>query len=172
MLPARPAMLIGYARVSTRRQRLDLQHRALEAAKCDLMISECRSGGGGIGTGLETAIGACGKGDRLVVWKLDRLGRNFMELMGVIERLRGRGAGLKVLTGAASAIDINAAEGQALFAIYAAIAALELDMNRQRAASGRQASPHRRVAAGSGGTVRKRSGRLRASLLQAFNRGA
>ena len=112
-------MLIGYARVSTRRQRLDLQHRALEAARCDLIISEWRSGDSGIGHGLGAAMECCGAGDLLVVWKLDRLGRNVMELMGVIERLRRRGAGLKVLTGAASAIDINAAEGQALFAIYA-----------------------------------------------------
>ena len=87
-------MLIGYARVSTRRQRLNLQHKALEAAKCDLMISEWLSGGGGIGQGLTAAINACGKGDLLVVWKLDRLGRNLAELMCVIKRLRGRGAGL------------------------------------------------------------------------------
>ena len=60
-------MLIGYARVSTRRQRLNLQHKALEAAKCDLMISEWLSGGGGIGQGLTAAINACGKGDLLVV---------------------------------------------------------------------------------------------------------
>lgn len=94
VLPARPAMLIGYARVSTRRQRLDLQHRALEAARCDLIISEWRSGDSGIGHGLGAAMECCGAGDLLVVWKLDRLGRNVMELMGVIERLRRRGAGL------------------------------------------------------------------------------
>jgi DNA invertase Pin-like site-specific DNA recombinase len=87
-------MLIGYARVSTRRQRLDLQHRALEAARCDLIISEWRSGDSGIGHGLGAAMECCGAGDLLVVWKLDRLGRNVMELMGVIERLRRRGAGL------------------------------------------------------------------------------
>ena len=133
-------MLIGYARVSTRRQRLDLQHEALEAARCDLIVSERLSGGSAIGRGLNTAIDLCGAGDRLVVWKLDRLGRNIMELMGVIERLRGRGAGLKVLTGGASAIDIRAAEGEALFAMYTAIAPLELDMNRQRTACGRNAS--------------------------------
>lgn len=133
-------MLIGYARVSTRRQRLDLQLRALEIARCDLVIAERLSGGSAIGRGLATAIEACAAGDMLVVWKLDRLGRNLMELMGVIERLRGRSAGLKILTGAASAIDINAAEGEALFAIYAAFAALELDLNRQRTTSGRDAA--------------------------------
>jgi hypothetical protein len=113
----------------------------------------------------------CGAGDLLVVWKLDRLGRNVMELMGVIERLRRRGAGLKVLTGAASAIDINAAEGQALFAIYAAIAAMELDMNRQRTASGRRAAPQRREIARSGSTEGKRSARRTAHpcLRLAFN---
>jgi DNA invertase Pin-like site-specific DNA recombinase len=164
-------MLIGYARVSTRRQRLDLQHRALEAARCDLIISEWRSGDSGIGHGLGAAMECCGAGDLLVVWKLDRLGRNVMELMGVIERLRRRGAGLKVLTGAASAIDINAAEGQALFAIYAAIAAMELDMNRQRTASGRRAAPQRREIARSGSTEGKRSARRTAHpcLRLAFN---
>lgn len=160
-------MLIGYARVSTRRQRLDLQHKALEAAKCDLMILERRSGSGGIGPGLDMAIAACGKGDLLVVWKLDRLGRNLVEMMGVAERLRQCGAGLKVLTGAASAIDINAAEGEALFAVYAAFAALELDMNRQRTSSGLQASSRRR-----GRTAQTRSAHTRASLRRVFNGGA
>jgi DNA invertase Pin-like site-specific DNA recombinase len=98
------------------------------------------SGGRAIGPGLELAIEACSPGDLLVVWKLDRLGRSPMELMGVVERLRRRGAGLKVLTGAASAIDINVMEGAALFAIYAAFAALELEMNRQRTAAGHEAS--------------------------------
>ncbi len=170
MPPVRRFLLIGYARVSTRRQRLDLQLKALEAAKCDLIISERVSGGGVTGKGLDTAIGASGRGDLLVVWKLDRLGRNLVELMGVVERLRRRGAGLKVLTGAASAIDINAAEGEALFAVYAAFAALELDLNRQRSASGRQAAPRRRGAPGNGKRMEKRSAPARPSLRVAFNR--
>jgi DNA invertase Pin-like site-specific DNA recombinase len=163
-------MLIGYARVSTRRQRLDLQHKALEAARCDLIVSERLSGGSAIGRGLDTVIDLCGAGDRLVVWKLDRLGRNIVELMGVIERLRGRGAGLQVLTGAAAAIDINAAEGQALFAIYAAIAALELDMNRQRTACGRNASKIAQSRRASSPRTRTRGSAHTASLRCAFNK--
>jgi DNA invertase Pin-like site-specific DNA recombinase len=150
------------ARLSTRRQRLDLQHKALEAAKCGLVLSERLSGGSPIGPGLELAIEACSPGDLLVVWKLDRLGRSPMELMGVVERLRRRGAGLKVLTGAASAIDINAMEGAALFAIYAAFAALELEMNRQRTTAGREASVREEL--GREGSGRGRSRRRRCNI--------
>lgn len=168
-------MLIGYARVSTRRQRLDLQHKALEAAKCSLILSERLSGGNAIGPGLELALEACAAGDLLVVWKLDRLGRSPMELMDVVERLRRRGAGLKVLTGAASAIDINVVEGAALFAIYAAFAALELEMNRQRTTAGREASMREelgREGLGREGSGRGRSRRRRCNIPATQETGA
>lgn len=128
-------MLIGYARVSTRRQKLDLQLKALEAAGCDLVISE-RLSGVSLGRGLLAAIGSCRRGDRMVVWKLDRLGRNMRELLAVLEVMRSRGIKLRVLTGAASSIDIGQAEGPSLYAAYAAFAELELTMNRERTLAG------------------------------------
>lgn len=137
-------MLIGYARVSTKRQRLDLQLKALEAAKCNMVVSEWLSGGAGIGKGLLAAIGSCRRGDTLVVWKLDRVSRNLLELMAVMDALRKRGVCLKVLTGAAAAIDINDAEGPALYTIYAAVAELERSMNRERTLAGIGTMPKRR----------------------------
>lgn len=128
-------MLVGYARVSTKKQRLDLQLKALEAAGCDLVVSE-RLSGITLGRGLLAAIGSCRRGDVLVVWKLDRLGRNMRELLAVLDVLRSRGIGLRVLTGAASSIDIGQADGPSLYAAYAAFAELELTMNRERTLAG------------------------------------
>jgi len=128
-------MLIGYARVSTKRQKLDLQRQALEAAGCELVIQEQRSGRQ-FGRGLLAAIGSCHRGDRLVVWKLDRLGRTIRELCAVLDLLRLRGIGLQVLTGAASAIDLGNAEGLALYTAYAAFAELELAMSHERTLAG------------------------------------
>ncbi|WP_181832815.1 recombinase family protein [Bosea caraganae] len=130
--------LIGYARVSTKRQKLDLQLKALEAAGCDLVVSE-RLSGVSLGRGLLAAIGSCRRGDLLVVWKLDRLGRNMRELLAVLDVLKSRGIGLQVLTGAASSIDIGQAEGPSLYAAYAAFAEFELTMNRERTLAGIEA---------------------------------
>lgn len=161
-------MLIGYARVSTKRQRLDLQLSALRAAKCDIVISE-RLSGDGIGRGLLSAIATCRKDDVLVVWKLDRLSRNVMDLMGLANTLRNRGIQLKILTGAASVIDIKGTEGQALYAIYAAFAELERDMNRERTIAGIRTKPTRR----SGKSISDEPGggcTVRQPLRSAFNR--
>ncbi|MEQ1953651.1 recombinase family protein [Mesorhizobium sp. CN2-181] len=168
-------MLIGYARVSTRRQRLDLQQKALEAAKCDMVISEWLSGAAGIGKGLLAAIGSCRRGDTLVVWKLDRVSRNLRELLAVHDVLIKRGIILKVLTGAASAIDLTQIEGTALYAIYSAVAELERDLNRGRTLAGLNVTLNRGiksavgVSSGRAGKV-VREQRKRKRLRCAFNR--
>ncbi|MDI6029441.1 recombinase family protein [Corticibacterium sp. UT-5YL-CI-8] len=129
-------MLIGYARVSTRKQRFDLQLKALEAARCDMVVSEQISGGAGIGRGLLAAIGSCRRGDTLVVWKLDRVSRNLRELLAILDVLVSRGIALKVLTGAGSAIDLTQIEGPAVYTVYAAFAELEREMNKERTIAG------------------------------------
>ena len=121
--------------MSTKRQKLDLQLKALEAARCNLVVSE-RLSGVSLGRGLLAAIGSCRRKDLLVVWKLDRLGRNMRELLAVLEVLRSRGIGLRVLTGAASSINIAQAEGPSVYAAYAAFAELESTMNRERTVAG------------------------------------
>ena len=133
---ASDAMLIGYARKSTKRQRWDLQLRALEAAKCDMVISEQLSGRAGIGKGLLAAIGSCRRGDTLVVWKLDRMSRNLRELLAVVDVMRMRGIRLKVLTGAGVNIDVLQTEGAAIYTVYAAFAELELGFNHERTLAG------------------------------------
>lgn len=93
-------MLIGYARVHTEDKDLAPQLDALRAAGCAVVCKETVDG-----KGLKRALARCGGGDVLVVWKLSRLGGSLADLMGLVEDLRGRGVGLKVLTGAGAIID-------------------------------------------------------------------
>jgi DNA invertase Pin-like site-specific DNA recombinase len=127
---------VGYARVSTKRQRFDLQHRALADAGCAMIVSEIASGKNGQRPGLATVLAALGSGDQLVVWKIDRLGRDPFELMDLARMLRQRGIALAVLAGQAAAIDISTREGLALFAIYAGNAAIETETTAERSRAG------------------------------------
>ena len=81
-------MLIGYARVSTRDQNLELQTQALEAAGCDKIFTDKTSGSKTERQGLQEALDFLRPGDVLVVWKLDRLGRSIMHLVTLVESLR------------------------------------------------------------------------------------
>ena len=84
-------MLIGYARVSTRDQNLDLQKDALKSAGCEKIFVDELSGAAPIRPGLQQAIDTLREGDVLVVWRLDRLGRslrNLIELVGALEERR------------------------------------------------------------------------------------
>lgn len=93
-------MKIGYARVSTEEQNLDLQREALESAGCAEIFEDKVSGARRvIRTGLAAAVDRCGEGDVLVAWKLDRLGRSLFDLVELAETLTAKGAGMKVLTG-------------------------------------------------------------------------
>ncbi len=89
-------MNIGYARVSTEEQNLDLQIGALEAAGCDTIYEDRGiSGAAAYRPGLADALARAGEGDVLVVWKLDRLGRSLPHLVEVINGLREAGVGLR-----------------------------------------------------------------------------
>lgn len=140
-------MKAGYARISTKRQRLDLQHRALTDAGCDFIISEIASGHDGTRRGLELALSALSAGDTLSVWKVDRLGRDPIYLMDFARQLRANGVALQVLSGHASLIDISTHEGLGLFAIYAASAGIEHETARARSKAGAEASKRRRRSA-------------------------
>jgi len=102
-------MKIGYARVSTEDQTFALQLDALGAAGCDAVHEDRLSGVAANRPGRSAAISACAPGDILTVWKLDRLGRSMAELVGIVDDLRRRGVGLKVLTGEGAAIEHDAA---------------------------------------------------------------
>jgi DNA invertase Pin-like site-specific DNA recombinase len=119
---------IGYARVSTEEQTLALQLDALRAAGCDSVHRDQLSGAAG---------------DVLHVWKLDRLGRSMVELVGIVEDLRRRGVGLKVLTGEGAAIDTTRPEGRLIFGVFAAFAEFERELIRERTRAGMNAARRR-----------------------------
>lgn len=169
----RGTMKIGYARVSTRRQNPSFQVLALERAGCNLIMIEKASGRAKGRLGLAAAVAMCGEGDTLVVWKIDRLGRDLMELVEIAKLLKARSAGLQILTGRAALIDIGTTEGRALYGIFAAFADLESAFGSDRTNAGI-------AAARLGKTVRQRrkarergaASQTRKPLRCSFNRRA
>jgi DNA invertase Pin-like site-specific DNA recombinase len=115
-------MKIGYARISTDDQNLNLQLDALQVEGCERVFQDTASGARSNRRGLTAALDACGSGDVLTVWKLDRLGRSLLDLVGLVEVLKARDVGLKVLTGAGASIDTTKPEGRLFFAMFAAMA--------------------------------------------------
>ncbi|MEX0956414.1 MAG: DUF6118 family protein [Rhizobiaceae bacterium] len=129
-------MRIGYARVSTEDQCLDLQHRALADARCDLVYEDKLSGVRKDRKGLSKALKRCGPRDVLIVRKLDRLGRSLFDPVRTAEALHARGAGLKILTGQGAVIDTTTAEGRLMFGILATMADFERELIRDRTKAG------------------------------------
>ena len=129
-------MLIGYVRISKSdgSQSPDLQHDALHAVGVDpqKIYEDRASGARDERPGLENCLRALRNGDVLVVWKLDRLGRNLAHLVKSVEALSGRGVGLRVLTGQGAPIDTTTASGHLVFGIFAALAELGLTQQRYR----------------------------------------
>ena len=133
-------MLIGYTRVSRAdgSQRVDLQRDALAAAgvPSEAVYEDRASGKRDDRPGLEACLKALRSGDTLVVWKLDRLGRDLAHLVGVVSRLAERKIGLRVLTGQGAAIDTGTASGRLVFGIFAALAEFERELIRERTRAG------------------------------------
>ena len=129
-------MLIGYARVSKAdgSQSLDLQRDALCGVGVDTasIYHDFASGAREDRPGLENCLRALRKGDVLVVWKLDRLGRNLAHLVNTVQGLSARGVGLRVLAGQGAQIDTTTAAGRLVFGIFAALAEFEGDLIRER----------------------------------------
>ena len=129
-------MLIGYARVSKAdgSQSLDLQRDALQAAGVDggHVYHDFASGVRDDRPGLDSCVRALRTGDVLVVWKLDRLGRNLVHLVNTVQDLTTRGVGLRVLTGQGAQIDTTTAPGRLVFGIFAALAEFERELIRER----------------------------------------
>jgi len=133
-------MLIGYARASKAdgSQSLDLQHDALAVAGINEahLYSDHASGKKDVRPGLEACLKALRKGDTLVIWKLDRLGRSLHHLVNTVNDLFERGVGLKVLTGTGAQIDTTTPAGRLSFGIFAALADFESDLIRERTMAG------------------------------------
>lgn len=126
-------MLIGYARVSTSDQDLTLQTDALTAAGCDRICTDKISGAKTERPGLSEAMNLARKGDTLVIWKLDRLGRSMKGLVELAAELSARGVELRSLT---DGIDTGTPTGRLLFHILASIAEMERELIRERTMAG------------------------------------
>jgi DNA invertase Pin-like site-specific DNA recombinase len=126
-------MLIGYARVSTSDQTLDLQKDALEKAGCSRIFTDTASGAKAERTGIDEALNYVRAGDTLVVWRLDRLGRSLKHLIETITALNKRRIGFKSIT---EAIDTTTSGGKLIFHIFGALAEFERDIIRERTQAG------------------------------------
>ena len=133
-------MLIGYARVSTGEQRLDLQMDELQRAGCDRTFTDHASGGRGDRPGLATALSHLRPGDTLMVWKLDRLGRTVRQLVDLATQLHKDGVHFASLT---DGINTGTPAGRFFFHMMAALAEMERDLVRERTAAGLKAAKAR-----------------------------
>jgi DNA invertase Pin-like site-specific DNA recombinase len=122
-------MLLGYARVSTHDQTLDLQKDGLQKAGCTRIFTDTVSGSIIERTGLTEAPSFLREGDVLVVWRLDRLGRSLRHLIETINLLQARGIGFRSLT---ESIDTTTPGGKLIFHIFGALAEFERDLIRER----------------------------------------
>ena len=128
--------MVGYARVSTNGQELQLQLDALLKAGCGkkAIFTDKVSGSKLARSGLDECLAQLKPGDTLVVWRLDRLGRSVRHLLDVVEDLRQHGVGFKSLCD--GAIDTTAASGKLIFHIFTALAEFERSLIQERTNAG------------------------------------
>ena len=126
-------MLVGYARVSTQDQNLDLQQDALTSAGCEKIFIDHVSGAQAERVGLDPALEYMRPGDTLVVWKLDRLGRSLRHLVETIQLMVSKDIGFKSLQ---ENIDTTTSGGKLVFHLFAALAEFERDIIRDRTHAG------------------------------------
>ncbi|WP_374342312.1 recombinase family protein [Azonexus sp.] len=124
---------IGYARVSTDDQHLDLQRDALTRARCGTIYEEAASGKNAARPELEQCRKALRAGDTLVVWRLDRLGRSLPDLVQIVADLERQGVGFESLT---EKIETGSAAGKLVFHVFAALAEFERGLIRERTQAG------------------------------------
>jgi DNA invertase Pin-like site-specific DNA recombinase len=125
---------IGYARVSTLEQNLDLQLRALKSAGCKEVFTDKVSGVKSDRPGLTRALTRLQPGDTLFVWRLDRLGRSMPHLVSVISDLKNKKIGFRSIQD--GAIDTTTASGELIFNIFASLAQFERELIRERTHAG------------------------------------
>ncbi len=142
-------MLIGYARVSTHDQILDLQQDALYAAGCEKIFVDELSGAKAARPGLEQAMDSLREGDVLVVWRLDRLGRSLRNLLELVEQLKERKVGFRSIQ---ESMDTSTSGGNLIFQVFGALAEFERNLIQDRTNAGLAAA---RARGRSGGRPKK-----------------
>jgi DNA invertase Pin-like site-specific DNA recombinase len=130
-------MLIGYARVSTREQHLTLQQDALQAAGCEKIFVDEISGTIASRPGLDKLKEQLRRGDTLVVWRLDRLGRSIRDLIDWVMKLEQEGVGFQSLQ---ESIDTTTSNGKLVFHLFAALAEFERNLIAERTRAGLEAA--------------------------------
>src|SRR3954462_12025182 len=145
--PSKTGMLVGYARVSTDDQNLDLQRDALTHAGCERIFIDVASGAKDDRTGLAEAIAFLRPGDTLAVWKLDRLGRSLTHLIETVAALQIRKVGFRSLQ---ESIDTTTSGGKLIFHVFGALAEFERDLIRERTQAGPRPGAARGQAEGPG----------------------
>lgn len=130
-------MNVGYARISTHDQKLDLQIDALKKAGCKTIFKETISGAKSDRPELKRALEALREGDSLVVWKLDRLGRSLRNLIDIVNDLQGKGVSFISIS---DNIDTTTAQGRLIFNIFGSLAEFERELIRERTHAGLSAA--------------------------------
>jgi DNA invertase Pin-like site-specific DNA recombinase len=157
-------MLIGYARVSTHDQTLNLQKDALQQAGCSKLFTDTASGAKAERKGLEEALAYVRAGDTLVVWRLDRLGRSLPHLINTMTDLEERGIGFKSLT---ENNDTTTSGGKLIFHIFGALAEFERNLIRERTTAGLVAA---RARGRKGGRPKALTGKQRSIALDLYEK--
>ncbi len=158
-------MDIGYARVSTGEQILDLQLDALSKAGCGKVFTETASGAKADRPILEDVLAYLRPGDTLIVWRLDRLGRSLQHLIETVASLRDRGIGFRSLT---EQIDTTTPGGKLIFHVFGALAEFERDLIQERTHAGLAAA---RARGRTGGRPKKLTNPKQLALAQALYDG-
>lgn len=130
-------MLIGYARVSTDDQNLNLQRDALNQIGCEQIFEDQLSGAKADRPGLREALNYARPSDTLVVWRLDRLSRSLKDLIEMVTFLDSKNIGLKSMQ---EAIDTSSSSGKLIFHIFGALAEFERNLIKERTQAGLQAA--------------------------------
>ena len=147
-------MRVGYARVSTKEQSIDLQVDALKQAQCEAIFAEIAGGATTVRPVLDDLLSRLRPADVLVIWKLDRLGRSLKHLVILTNELMARQIGLISLH---DPIDTTTPQGRLVFNIFASLAEFERDLIRERTQAGLQAARARGRKGGRPGGLSKQA---------------
>ena len=156
-------MIIGYARVSTEEQNLDLQLDAFKKTGCEKIFEDKISGIKEERDGLSRALEVIRPGDTLVVWKLDRLGRSLQHLISVINKLKDQGIYFRSIQ---ESLDTSSSAGKLIFHIFGALAEFERDIILERTMAGLAAARARGRVGGRPKSLNSEKVRLAKTLMK------